>query len=183
MSDTNPSATDRARPAISVRDATAADVPALTAIKGAGTEAIHTDRLRDARIVGFRYLVLLTDGELVAFACLVEQRPATWSDAADTQHLPQLVDIQVAPARRGQGYGSALITAIEQIVRAAGGRQLYLAVEPETNPRAFALYRRLGYQPLQDAPYRSHWSFTDSSGVRHAGEDWIVDMVKALTPA
>ena len=33
---------------IAVRDTQEADVPALTAIKGDGTEVLHRDRLRDA---------------------------------------------------------------------------------------------------------------------------------------
>ena len=172
---------DAARKLI-VRDAEPADVAALTAIKGAGSEAIHQDRLRDAQAGGLRYLVLVADDELLAFACLVYRRPASWSDAGDTRHLPQLVDVQVAAARRGQGYGTALLQAIEQLVAAAGGRLLYLSVEPEANPRALALYRRLGYQPLQAEPYRTEWSFVDSAGVAHGGEEWIVDMVKHLEP-
>lgn len=107
------------------RDATPADVPALAAIKGAGSKALHRDRLRDAREPGFRYLVLLADGDLVGFACLVARRPASWSDAA-------------------------------------------------------ALYGRLGYRPLQAAPYRQAWGFVDSGGTAHRGEDWAVDMVKRL---
>jgi hypothetical protein len=38
-----------------VRDAEEADVPALIAIKGDGSEALHRDRLRDAEGSGFRY--------------------------------------------------------------------------------------------------------------------------------
>ncbi|MGI8913900.1 MAG: GNAT family N-acetyltransferase, partial [Chloroflexota bacterium] len=127
------------------RDATPADVPALAAIKGAGSKALHRDRLRDAREPGFRYLVLLADGDLVGFACLVARRPASWSDAAEA------------------GYG-----------------RVYLRVDPVGNPRAAALYGRLGYRPLQAAPYRQAWGFVDSGGTAHRGEDWAVDMVKRL---
>ena len=34
---------------MTVRDAETVDIPALTAIKGAGSEALHRDRLKDAR--------------------------------------------------------------------------------------------------------------------------------------
>ena len=168
---------------MTVRDAGEADVPALTAIKGAGSEALHRDRLREAqgaRAAGFRYLVLLADRELIGFACLVFRRPASWSDADDTRHLPQLVDLQVKESHRGRGYGSAFVRAIERIAAAAGCGQLYLSVEPVHNPRAYALYRRLGYRPLQPEPYRKVWAFTDSAGSVHRGEGWIVDMVKPL---
>ena len=82
---------------------------------------------------------------MIGFACLVLRRPASWFDADDEQHLPQIVDLQVAEMHRGRGYGTAFVRAIERIAAAAGSHELYLAVEPEHNPRAFALYRRLGY--------------------------------------
>ena len=79
-------------PQITVRDAEEADVTALTTIKGEGSEAVHRDRLRDAREASLRYLVLLADEEIIGFACLVFRRPSYWSDAKDTQHLPQIID-------------------------------------------------------------------------------------------
>lgn len=165
---------------ITVRDAEEADVPALTAIKGDGTEALHRDRLRDAQGSGFRYLVLLVAQELIGFACLVIRRPAYWSDADDTHHLPQIVDLRVKESHRGQGYGSDFVRAIERIAAEAGYGQLYMSVEPLNNPRAYALYQRLGYQQIQSEPYRKIWEFTDSEGKVHRGEDWVVDMVKQL---
>ena len=166
---------------ITVRDAVEADLPALIAIKGDDSEALHRDRLRDAKAGGFRYLVLLRGQEVIGLACLVSRRPASWSDANNTQHLPQMVDLQVAESQRGQGYGSAFVRAIEREAARAGYHELYIAVEPADNPRAYALYQRLGYQQLQPEPYLKAWEFTDSGGDRHHGEDWIVDMVKPLS--
>jgi GNAT superfamily N-acetyltransferase len=167
-------------PLITVRDAEEADLPVLIAIKGGDSEALHRDRLRDAQGSGFRYLVLVRGQEVVGFACLVSRRPASWSDANDTQYLPQMVDLQVAESQRGQGYGSAFVRAIEREAAQAGYHQLYVAVEPANNPRAYALYQRLGYQQLQPEPYLKTWEHTDSGGNTHRGEDWIVDMVKPL---
>jgi GNAT superfamily N-acetyltransferase len=167
-------------PSVTVRDAGEADLPALIAIKGDGSEALHRDRFRDARCGGFRYLVLLRGPEVIGAACLVSRRPAAWSDAGDTQHLPQIVDLQVAESHRGQGHGSAFIRAIEREAARAGHQQLYVSVEPADNPRAHALYQRLGYQQLQPEPYLKAWGFTDSGGERHCGEDWVVDMMKPL---
>ena len=73
--------------------------------------------------------------------------------------------------------------AIEHFAAAAGRERLHLSVEPARNPRAYALYQRLGYQPLQAEPYRHVWAFTDSAGQVHRGESWVVDMVKPLPPA
>lgn len=163
-----------------VRDAQEADVPALVAVKGSGSETLHLDRLRDARDPGFRYLVLVADREVIAFACLVVRRPSYWSDAGDPEHLPQVVDLRVKESQRGRGYGSALLGAIERIAAAAGHRELHLSVDPLNNPRAHALYQRLGYWQLQPEPYRDAWEFEDSAGQVHRGEGWAVDMVKAL---
>lgn len=165
---------------ITIRDARAADLPALMDIKGEGSEALHRDRLRDAQNPTCRYLVLLENGEIIGFACLVIQRPAYWSDGGETEHLPCIIDLQIKESPRGQGYGSEFIRQIEATAARSGFKQLYIAVEPLDNPRAFALYQRLGYQQLQPEPYLKAWEFTDSSGRLHHGEDWLVDMVKSL---
>lgn len=167
---------------MTVRAATLADLPALIAIKGADSEAVHRDRLGDAQEPSFRYLVLVVEGAVIGFACLVMRRPAYWSDGDDLTHLPQIVDLQVA-AQRGRGYGTAFIEALEQMTIAAGYACLFISVEPVDNPRAYALYRRLGYQPLQPEPYPKRWTFTDSAGTIHQGEAWVVDLVKEIATA
>lgn len=164
---------------IVVRNAEVGDISALIAIKGAGSEVIHLDRLRDAQNSSFRYLIMLIGQEVIGSACLVFRRPSYWSDGGDLEHLPQIVDLQIREAWRGQGYGTAFIRTIEQIA-AVETKQIYLRVEPLENPRAYALYQKLGYQPLQSEPYLKTWEFTDSEGGMHSGKDWVVDMVKQL---
>ena len=161
-----------------VRDATIEDLTALTSIKD--SLALHHDRLRDAQLPTFRYLVLEQADIIIGFACLVFARPAAWSDAHDTSHLPQIVDVQITPALRGRGYGTFLISSLEQLAAHRGFEEIFLAVDPRNNPRAFALYQRLGYQPLQAEPYLKNWEFVDSGGRFHSGDDWIVDMAKPL---
>ena len=119
-----------------------ADIPALTDIKGIGSEAIHRDRLRDAQDAGFQYLVLLADQEVIGFACLVHRRPSYWSDADDMQNLPQIVDLQVKESHRGHGYGSDFIHALERIAAEAGSAYLYLSVEPGNSPPLFSMTLR-----------------------------------------
>ncbi|HEY9529155.1 MAG TPA: GNAT family N-acetyltransferase [Anaerolineales bacterium] len=165
---------------IKVREAAEADIPALTRIKGTGSDVIHRDRLRDSQDPGFQYFVLLDEQDILGFACLVKRRPLYWSDADDTEHLPQIVDLQVKESHRDHGYGSHFVRALECIASEGGSKFLYLSVEPVDNPRAYALYQRLGYQPIQAKPYRKVWQFTDSQGNVHSGEDWVVDLVKQL---
>ncbi len=164
---------------LAVRDAGGEDVSALTALKS--PEAIHRDRIRDAaNSPGFRYLVLVKEGTAIGFACLVFVRPPTWSDAGDTAHLPQIVDLLVAPEHRRRGYGSFFIRGMETIAKGSGNDSLYISVDFPANPEAHALYLRLGYRQIQPEPYLKHWHFTDSGGEHHQGDEMVVDMVRSL---
>lgn len=164
---------------LAVRDAAGEDLPALTALKS--PEAIHRDRIQDAAdSPGFRYLVLVKEGTAIGFALLVFMRPPTWSDAGDTAHLPQIVDLLVAPEHRRQGYGSFFIRAMETIAKGRGSDDLYISVGFPANPEARALYLRLGYRQIQSEPYLKHWHFTDSNGEHHQGDETIVDMLRSL---
>ena len=49
-----------------------------------------------------------------------------------------------------------------------------------SNPRAFALYQRLGYEPQDKEPVEDRWDFVDGDGVRHRGVEFVVHMRKAL---
>ena len=55
--------------------------------------------------------------------------------------------LAVLPALQSRGLGTLLIRAAEQRIRNRGLRRAELAVE-ESNPRARALYERLGYASL-----------------------------------
>ena len=70
---------------------------------------------------------------------------------------------------------------MEGLAQERGEQRIYVAVDPVDNEGALRLYRRLGYNAVQDAPYRSHWSFTDSDGNMHKGEEWQIDLWKSLT--
>ena len=114
-----------------VRDATVEDLAALTQIKE--PEALHRNRIHDAQSRTFDYLVLEQARKVIGSACLVFARPATWSDAHDASHLPQIVDVQITPALRGQGYGTCLISSLEQLAAHRGFGEIFLAVDPHSN--------------------------------------------------
>jgi GNAT superfamily N-acetyltransferase len=166
-----------------IRDARAADLEGLAAIRYADRPAIHRDRLWDAATRSLRFLVAEQGGAIVGFGLLVFTRPATWSDRSDSataDHVPQMIDLYVAEPFRGRGIGTSMIRHMEQLALQAGHDALFLSVDPVDNPRAHALYLRLGYQPLQTEPHHDHWRFTDSDGSVHEGSGWAVDMAKAL---
>jgi GNAT superfamily N-acetyltransferase len=163
---------------LTVRDADEADSPAL-----AGKylpESLLRDYLSLARDSCLPCLVLLRNQQIIGFTLLVFRRPEFWPNAGDTRLLPAIVGLEILESQRGQGYGSAFVRAIETEAAKAGHEQLYLTVAPTNNPRAYALYQRLGYQQLQPEPYHNVWEFTDSYGATHHGENWLVDMMKPL---
>ena len=166
---------------LSIRDAAEADLDALMRLKP--SLAVHRDRIRDARQPGFRYLVLELEQRIIGFVCLVFVRPRYWSDGDSTEQLPTAIDFLIDPHLRGRGYGSFLLRAVEKLAVEQGSKELYLWVESVKNPRAYALYLRLGYQPLQAHPYKFHWEFVDSAGQQHSGDSWRLDMVKPLVPS
>jgi [ribosomal protein S18]-alanine N-acetyltransferase len=55
-----------------------------------------------------------------------------------------LLNITVAPEQQGQGHGRTMMAALQQHARAAGAASLWLEVR-DSNHRARALYRRLGF--------------------------------------
>lgn len=164
---------------ISIRSATLADLEALTRIKAPAS--LHRDRLKDAGEETFLYLVIELDHQVVGYAMLVFHRPSTWPDSLRTDQLPQVVDLLIANDKRGQGLGTILLAEMEIVAKRYGFDRLHLCVDPVDNPRAYSLYLRQGFLPLQNEPYRDHWEFTDSEGNLHSGDEWAVDMVKILS--
>lgn len=89
-----------------------------------------------------------------------------WFAAADEdvvrRHLPGvpvLNHLEVDPAYRGRGIGTELIRAAERLVTRHGHRRVAIGVGVD-NPRARALYERLGYREwvhgLVDTSYETH---------------------------
>jgi ribosomal protein S18 acetylase RimI-like enzyme len=65
-------------------------------------------------------------------------------ETADRLHI---VDISLAPARRGGGIGTAILGDLQRLAE-NGGRKVSIFVEKQ-NP-ALGLYRRLGFEPIRE---------------------------------
>lgn len=96
----------------------------------------------------------LVDGEFRDLSRVYGVRGAAWRAAVlsllerDTENQRFLVDgIFVASTARGQGVGSTLLKAIITEAGRRGYREVRLDVV-DTNPRARALYERMGFRPL-----------------------------------
>lgn len=106
----------------------------------AGSET-HLQAVREAlaRVPGggVDYLVVLDDaGTPVSMGGI---------DYEDATGLPSLWQLGTDEQRRSQGFGASLIAALEERARRRGHRRVRLGVETD-NPRARALYERLGYR-------------------------------------
>ena len=96
----------------------------------------------------------------------------SWQGKETAPHYPDLLDLYVQADYQGQGIGSQIIRFLEELVAQEGFDKVGLAVNRDDNPRALALYQRLGYCISGGEPYLD--------GVYDGWEDWVVDMEKTL---
>ena len=121
---------------VSVRDLLPRDLPACT-WSGSATHLRHVDQeLARAAAGEVDYLAVCTPADLPVAVGGIDYQV---SEGAGT-----LWQLAVLPALQSRGLGTLLIRAAEQRIRNRGLRRAELAVE-ENNPRARALYERLGY--------------------------------------
>jgi GNAT superfamily N-acetyltransferase len=159
---------------LNIRDAADSDLPALCALRDAWEQ--HEAKLLEAAVGTSRFLVAVSGLELVGFASVHIRQPLT---AAPKSRIPKLSDCLVGPAYRSLGIGRALVAARECIVRDAGCEKLYVSVDPIENAWWFEFFRRRGYRPLQEAPYRKRES-RHLAGRITTVEAWRQDLMMDL---
>ncbi|MDG4862827.1 GNAT family N-acetyltransferase [Streptomyces sp. T-3] len=91
---------------------------------------------------------------------------------------PEINGLAVTEALQSRGIGSALIRAAEALARERGLGVIGLGVD-EGNPRAAALYARLGYRPV--VAYTDRWAYVDGAGRRVECADACTFLVKELS--
>ena len=109
-----------------------------------GVEAL-TERGRQLLATG--EMTVLLAGERPDGIALMRFRRSIWSGALDA-HLEELY---VAPERRGEGLGRALLEAAMETARAAGATRMDLGTE-ETDTEARALYESCGFSNREGGP-------------------------------
>ncbi len=160
---------------LKLRDVVSDDLAALSTIKP--TEALHRDRMRDADSDYIRYMVAEQENTIIGFGLIVFKSPETWTKM---RVLPAIVDLYVKPDLRSQGIGTSMIHEMEKTAFKRGCSEIFIGVDPDFNQRAYSLYLRLGYEPLDKEPYLEHWSFTTSDGELREGDNWIIYLRKEL---
>jgi len=137
-----------------IRDATAADVPSLTAIyahhvlHGAGTfeeqppdEAEMAARLAGVKGRGWSWLVAeAADGTVLGYAYYAQFR-----DRSGYRHCAEDA-IYVRDDVRGQGVGKALVQALLERAEAAGFRQMLAVIGDSENVGSIGLHVSLGFR-------------------------------------
>ncbi|MGW4302537.1 GNAT family N-acetyltransferase [Streptomyces sp. NPDC004376] len=150
----------------------AADVPLLDrALPGPGRTSFHARRFARQRAGECTYLVAWLGGRPVGSA---EMR---WIGCAAPEvalDCPEIGGVAVRPEERSRGIGTALIRACEELARERGLEVVGIGVA-EDNPRAAALYARLGYRPL--VRYADRYAYVGADGRDHE----CVDMCTFLT--
>jgi len=158
-----------------LRDAVNDDLAKLAAIKP--TLALHRDRIRDSNNAYIRYMVAEQENTIIGFGLIVFKSPETWTKM---RVLPAIVDLYVNPDFRSQGIGTSMIREMENTASKRDCNEIFIGVDPDSNQRAYSLYLRLGYKPLDEEPYLEHWRFTTSDGELHEGDNWIIYLRKEL---
>ncbi|WP_052863047.1 GNAT family N-acetyltransferase [Streptomyces niger] len=128
---------------VRVRDLLPRDLPACT-WSGSATHLRHVARALERAEAGeVDYLAVCTPVDLPVAIGGVDYQVAAGAGT--------LWQLAVVPALQSRGLGTLSIRAAEQRIKGRGLHRAALAVE-EDNPRARALYTRLGYTAYGRAP-------------------------------
>lgn len=150
-------------PPAAIRPASDADLAELAAVFGPARIAALLDRQRRGAGV---VLVAWSGGHPAGVAHLREEPAEDPEVRLRLPAMPALEHVEVAPAHRGQGLGTALVRAVERAARDRGHAWLTAGVGLD-NPGAVRLLTRLGYDDLDDDVF---------AGVRH-------QLVRSLDPS
>ncbi|MGW2300411.1 GNAT family N-acetyltransferase [Streptomyces sp. NPDC001809] len=164
-----------------IRPCRAADLPLLDRhLPAPGAPTRHADRFARQEAGKGTYLLAWRDGVPVGHGQVRWDGCAAPEVRAAVGECPEFNGLDVREGLRGQGVGTALVRAAEALVRERGGTVLGLGVG-DGNPRAAALYARLGYAPV--VAYTDRWTWTDPEGRTHAAADACTFLVRTLETA
>jgi len=153
-------------PSFSIKQASAADIPAIISIQEKTWQPTYKDILTQEQIdymfekiyshealenqitIQHHHFLLLMDGyEAIGFSSVSEDEP----------ELFKLHKIYVLPSTQGTGAGKFLLAATEEYVRKTGGKTLVLNVNRHNKARGF--YEKMGFVTIgeKDIPIGPYW--------------------------
>ena len=134
-------------PRTETRRATSTDASAVARLLDAfnreydtPTPGVDVLQGRVERMIGAGEIVVFLVGDGPDGLALLEFRPSVWGEVPDAY----LAELYVVPERRGQGMGSALLTATLRAASASGADVLDLNTS-EDDVAARALYEKFGF--------------------------------------
>lgn len=141
-------------PGVVVRTAVPAELPVLDRELPSGRNDVHA-----------AFLARQAAGDAVYLVAWLGPVPVGTGVVRWAGGRPEITNLQVPPERQGRGVGTALVRAAEDVVRSRGHAQVVIGVA-EDNPRAAALYERLGYRDTGERGATTYTYF-DEAGVAH----------------
>lgn len=152
---------------ITVRTATAADLPALDRAIPTGRNDVHRAFLAQQETGDASYVVAWRGAEPVGSGAV------RWAGLD-----PEISNLQVPEALRSQGIGAAIVRHAEELIRERGFGRVSIGVA-EDNPRAAALYERLGYRDTGRVSTVTYTYF-DRDGVERSATERSRVLVRVL---
>jgi ribosomal protein S18 acetylase RimI-like enzyme len=107
--------------------------------------AALTERARE--LIGNGEVTVLLGGEEPVGIAVLRFRPSLWATALDAY----LEELYVAPDRRGEGIGRALLETVLETARVAGAARIELGTSDD-DEAAIALYERFGFTNREGGP-------------------------------
>jgi ribosomal protein S18 acetylase RimI-like enzyme len=139
-------------PAVRIADVTDAEA-AATLLHDFNTEyddftpGVPALTRRLARLIDAGEAVVLLGGEGPHGIAVLRFRPSLWTESLDAY----LEELYVAPGRRGEGLGRALLEAALELSRSRGAGYIYLGTSVD-DVAARALYEKLGFTNREGGP-------------------------------
>ena len=154
---------------LTIDDLTNSDLPAITWSGSATHMESVAGKLAKVASGSVEYLVARApSGQPIAKACI------DYSEHPGAGTLTQLATLSEL---QGYGIGTRIIEAAEARIRQHGQHMAIMGVE-DSNPRARALYERLGYKPT--GREKVSWTETNEKGEPYLFETEVVVLSKDL---
>ena len=156
-----------------------ADLEALARSLPMHTPDRHREGVEEQASGLIHYLIAWQGGEGVGHGMIHWSGPRDAEILARVGPSPEIFNLGVRRDRRSSGVGTVLMAALERSIAERGFRESGLGVALD-NPRARALYDRLGYTPADAPVYVDRWHYVDEHGVQHRQDDRCTYMIKVL---
>ncbi|MCY3542479.1 MAG: GNAT family N-acetyltransferase [Chloroflexi bacterium] len=171
------------KPAPTIRPLSKSEIPLLDAHLDVDRLAgRHDDRFAQQRDGCLTYLIAWLDGIPIGHT-MVRWTGTTDAYVADRisdfAHVAHVEDLFVMPHLRSYGIGTRILAEAERLAVSRDFTQIGLAVGID-NPRARALYERLGYADTGIGEFQIGGTFHDRHGIRREWREVCEYLIKPL---